>query len=72
VLDFLIHLKDENKLAPSTLNQAVCSLRTFYRDHLGRDRDIWKKIKIKRIEPLPHVLTREEVALLLRAFRDGR
>jgi len=70
VLDFLIHLKDEDKLAPNTLNQAVCSLRTFYRDHLGRDWDIWKKIK--RIEPLPHVLTREEVSLLLRTFRDGR
>lgn len=34
--------------------------------------DIWKKIKIKRVEPLPHVITRDEVALLLRTFRDKR
>jgi integrase/recombinase XerD len=33
---------------------------------------IWSKIKIKRVELLPNVLTREEVALLLRTFRDGR
>lgn len=71
VLDFLIHLKDERKLSGSTLNQAVCALRTFYRDHLGHDWDIWKKIKIRRNEPLPHILSRDEVALLLRTFRKG-
>jgi integrase/recombinase XerD len=72
VLDFLVHLQDERKLAPATVNQAVCGLRTLYRDHLGLDWDIWKKIHIKREEPLPHVLTRDEIALLLRTFRDGR
>jgi integrase/recombinase XerD len=72
VLDFLIHLQNERKLAPATLNQAVCALRNLYRDHLGLDWDIWKKIHIKRGVPLPHVLTREEVALFLRTFRDGR
>ena len=72
VLDFLIHLQAERKLKASTLNQAVCALRTFYRDHLDLDWDIWKKIKIRREEPLPHVLTREEVARLLRTFRGGR
>jgi len=72
VLDFLIHLQTERKLAPATLNQAVCALRTLYRDHLGLEWDIWKKIHIKREEPLPHVLTRAEVALLLRTFRDAR
>ena len=70
--DFLLHLKNERKLAGSTLNQAVCALRTLYRDHLGRRWKIWGKIKIKRNEPLPHVLTREQVAQLLRTFRDGR
>lgn len=72
VLDYLVHLQVDRKLRPSTLNQAVCALRTLYRDHLGRDWDIWKKIKIRRDEPLPHVLTREEVARLLGTFRDGR
>lgn len=72
MLDFLIHLQDERKLAPATLNQAVSGLRTLYRDHLGLHWDIWKKIHIKREEPLPHVLTRSEVSLFLRTFRDGR
>jgi integrase/recombinase XerD len=72
VLDFLVHIQNDRKLAPATINQAVCGLRTLYRDHLGLDWDIWKKIHIKREEPLPHVLTRDEVALFLRTFRDGR
>ncbi|GAA5484869.1 tyrosine recombinase XerC [Haloferula sargassicola] len=72
MLDFLVHLQDDRKLKASTLNQAVCALRTLYRDHLGIAWDIWKKIKFKFEEPLPHVLTRDEVVLLLRTFRDGR
>ena len=72
VLDFLIHLQDERKLKSSTINQAICALRTLYRDHLAVDWDIWKKIKLLRDEPLPHVLTRNEVNRFLRTFRDAR
>lgn len=72
MLAFLNHLLTERKLAGSTLNQAVCALRTLYRDFLKKRWKIWSKIKIKRIEPLPHVLTREEVAKLLNSVRDGR
>jgi len=72
VLDFLLHLQADLGLAGSTVNQAVCALRTFYRDHLGSKWKVWSKVKIKREEPLPHVLTREEVILLLRTFREGR
>jgi integrase len=72
VLDFLLHLQADRKLAPSTLNQAVAALRNLYRDHLGRKWDIWAKIKIRRVEALPHVLAREEVARLLSTFRQGR
>lgn len=58
--------------AGSTINQAACGLRHLYREHLGRSWDIWEKIKIQRDEPLAHFLTRGEVDLLLRTFRDGR
>ncbi|MBP7951198.1 MAG: phage integrase N-terminal SAM-like domain-containing protein [Verrucomicrobiales bacterium] len=58
VLDFLIHLRDERKRRPSTLNQAVCAVRTLYRDHLGLNWDIRRKIHIQHDEPLPHLLTR--------------
>jgi integrase/recombinase XerD len=72
VLDFLLHLQVDRKLAGSTVNQAVAALRNLYRDHLDHDWNIWNKIKIRRVEPLPHVLTRQEVALLLSTFRQSR
>ena len=72
ILDFLKHLKNERQLAGATLNQAICALRTLYRDHLGYKWKVWSQIKVIREEPLPHVLTREEVATLLASFRDGR
>lgn len=72
VLEFLKHLKNDRKLAGSTLNQATCSLRCLFRDHLGYRWKEWSQIKFTREEPLPHVLTRQEVALLLSSFRDGR
>lgn len=72
MLDFLTHLKNDRKLAGATLNQAICSLRTLFRDHLGFRWKVWNQLKVIREEPLPHVLTRQEVALLLSTFKDGR
>ena len=71
VLDFLIHLQKDRKLAGATVNQALCAIRGFYRDHLDRRWKIWNKVKISRAESLPTVLTREEVSLLLETFHDG-
>ncbi len=72
VLAFLNHLLKDRKLAGSTLNQAVCGLRTFYRDYLKKRWKIWGSIKIKREEVPPTVLTRAEVELMLKVFRQGR
>jgi len=72
VLDFLVYLQKERKLNPSTVNQALRALKTFYSEHLGLKWRIWTKIKIKKIDPLPVVLTREEVERLLSTIRDGR
>jgi integrase len=72
VLDFLIALRTERKLKDSTVNQAVCALRTFYRDHLEREWQGWNKIKIRRDQPLPNVMSREEVGKLLGAVRENR
>mgnify|MGYP000324313846 FL=1 len=72
VLDFLLYLQNDCKLAGNTLNQAVCALRTLFRDHLGVKWKIWSKIKVVRDEVLPHVLTRDEVTQLLGCFHDGR
>jgi integrase len=72
VLDFLIALRHERGLKDSTINQAVCALRCFYRDHLGRDWKGWDKIKIRRVEPLPNVLGRREVERFLTSVHQGR
>ena len=66
VLGFLHHLQQNHGCQGSTLNQCVCGLRLFFRDHLGRaDWRCWKQIHIKRNVPLPTVLAREEVRTLL-------
>lgn len=72
VLDFLISLRETRGLSDSTLNQAACALRAFFRDHLGRDWTAWSKIKIRRPQQLPNVLSREEVGHFLGSVREGR
>jgi len=72
VLDFLISLRTVRELKDSTVNQAVCALRAFYRDHLGREWEGWNKIKIRRAQPLPNILSREQVAKLLGAVHESR
>jgi integrase len=49
-------------------------LRTFYREHLGVGRDwkLWQELKVRRLEPLPTVLSREEVARLLGSVSSDR
>ena len=72
VFDHLIYLRDEQKLRPSTLNQAVVALRLFYRDYLGRNWPLWEAFEIRRDQPLPVVLSRSEVRALLHAVRENR
>ena len=73
VYAFIHHTQQTCGYEGSTLNQMICALRIFYRDHLGRDLwRCWGKIKIKRIPPLPTVLTREEVKALLDHVRVAR
>ena len=72
VFDHLISLRDKEKLRPSTLNPAVVALRMFYRDYLGRDWKLWEQFEIRRDQPLPVVLPRDEVHQLLGAVRENR
>ena len=72
VLGFLHHVQQKG-YEGSTVNQAVCALRLFYRDHLGRrDWTCWSQIRIKRHAPLPVVLSRGEVRRLIASVRAGR
>jgi site-specific recombinase XerD len=73
VLTFLHYVQQTKGYEGSTLNQCVCALRLFYRNHLERpDWTCWNKIKIKRTPPLPCVLTRAEVRTLLSSVRVSR
>jgi integrase len=72
VFDHLIHLRDEEKLRPSTLNQAVVALRLCFRDFLGRHWKLWEQFEIRRDRPLPVVLARAEVRRLLASVRENR
>jgi site-specific recombinase XerD len=72
VFDYLIHLRDVQKLRPSTLNQAVVALRMFFRDCAGLQWVLWEQFTIRRDQPLPVVLTRAEMRQLLRTVRSGR
>ena len=73
VLGFVHHLQQTANYEGSTLNQCVAALRLFYRDHLKHaDWTCWADIKIKRREPIPTVLAREEVARLLASVQELR
>ena len=73
VLAFLHDLQQNHGYEGSTINQAVCGLRLFFRDHLGRaDRRCWAQIRIKRSTSLPSVLSRGEVRVLLASVKEPR
>jgi len=72
VLGFLQHVQGKG-YEGSTLNQCVCGLRLFFRDHLQRaDWSCWNQIRIKRTAPMPVVLARDEVRTLLAAVKEPR
>ena len=73
VLGFVHHLQQHHNYEGSTLNQCVCALRLFFRDHLNHaDWACWKHIHIKRNEPIPVVMAREEVRTLLASVKEAR
>lgn len=72
IADFLIFLRTERRYAPSSMAQTIVALRTFFRDHLGHSWALWKTVRVRRVESLPVVLTREEVAHLISKARHRR
>lgn len=72
IADFLIFLRTERRYAPSSMAQTIVALRTFFRDHLGHSWALWKTVRVRRVESLPVVLTREETAALIGQARHRR
>jgi len=73
VRQYFLHLRTEKQYAGSSLGVVLAALRCFYRDHLGRRGwKVWEEVKVRRGQPLPVVLTREEVGRVLAAVRCDR
>jgi integron integrase len=70
VTEFLSSLATKGKVSASTQNQALAALLFLYRNVLGRELD-WLQdlVRAKRPVRLPVVLSRDEVAALLRHVR---
>jgi len=64
---YLLHLREEKKLAPSTVNVALCGLRFFFCASLGRDWPVFGIARVNVPHRLPVVLSRPEVFALLAA-----
>jgi site-specific recombinase XerD len=71
IRSYQVHLVEERKVSWSSLNLAVCALRFLYRVTLGKDWAIQHIPFAKRERKLPVILSRDEVARLLRAV-DNR
>lgn len=67
--EYLLHLTSGRKLARASLTVALCGIRFFYEQTLGRHWTILDIARPKREKKLPVVLSREEVWRVLAAVR---
>ena len=73
VREYFLLLRQHKHYGGSAMTVARASLRCFYADCLKRtDWTVFKELAIRRVEPLPVVLSREEVARVLGALREPR
>jgi len=66
---FFVHLTEERKLARSTVRIYLYAIRFFYRMTVKRDWPLLNLVRVKKSRRLPVVLSRQEVATLLRRVR---
>ena len=67
--DYLLHLKNDRKLASSSLIVACCGIKFFYSHTAPRDWPTLDKLRVRRDKTLPDVLSVEEVRRLIDAVR---
>jgi site-specific recombinase XerD len=66
---YILHLREEKKRAPSTINVAVHALRFFFLHTLQRDWQVFDLLRVNRPRLLPVVLSQGEVRTVLHAVR---
>jgi site-specific recombinase XerD len=69
VRDYLLHLKNDRKLASASLIVACCGIRFFYSRTAPRDWPTLRQLRVRRDKTLPDVLSVEEVRRLIDAVR---
>jgi site-specific recombinase XerD len=69
VRDYLLHLKNDRKLASASLIVACCGIRFFYSHTAPRDWPTLRQLRVRRDKTLPDVLSVEEVRRLIDAVR---
>ncbi len=72
VRDYLLHLKNDRKLASSSLSIAYCAIKFFYSHTAPRDWPTLQRIRVQKEKKLPDVLSIDEVRQLLGAVRKPR
>jgi site-specific recombinase XerD len=69
VRDYLLHLKNDRKLASASLIVACCGIKFFYSHTAPRDWPTLTQLRVRRDKTLPDVLSVEEVRRLIAAVR---
>ena len=72
--EYFLFLRQEKHWQGSAMTQARVALRSFFRENLkaGKDWTVFEELRIARPEPLPVVLSREEVARVLGVLQQPR
>jgi len=66
---YFLYLREEKKLAPSSINIAVHALRFFFIHTLHRDWPVFDLLRVNKPRMLPVVLSTSEVRAMLSAVR---
>ncbi len=66
---YFLHLREDKRLAPSSINVRLHGVRFFVEHTLGRDWPALELVRVARSRKLPVVLSRAEVRTLLSAVR---
>ncbi len=66
---YFLYLRDERKLAPSTINIAIYALRFFFHYSMQRDCRVFDLLRVNKPRVLPVVMSQGEVRSVLGAVR---
>ena len=66
---YFLHLKNERQISNSTFRVALCGIKFFYTQTLGREWTLLELVRPKPERRLPVILTRDEVGRILKCVR---